>query len=356
MITSEQITEIVNECKQTIKHVFDPYRDRADKADTHIAQLQYEIQQLKVHQTALKDKLHYLQLRIDNPGAEPNQHDALGEHSADKILRNPVMDRQEYPQGMREWEIVEFRAASDKQFDMHISLNRKGYCNCKDSEGDGITLNDMLSDGKSVKSGHYSIHSVRRLSDGEVFTVGDKINYGPIKDFFINNCNEMLAHCDTQAGWAHLSVWKKHPSFTTADGAVVLEGYNIWFMHPEKAPVPTVCKAMKGLNWDNHYSSKEAAEAAYKAAVLFVTADGVAVFDEETEVWSWNDMNIFSWQLKYGLDPARPWFSTRTAAEAAYNKWLYDQPVLSLNDLYQHPLGDIWEEIKQIVKEKISKP
>jgi hypothetical protein len=337
MITSEQITDMVN-----------AVLCRADKADSHIAQLQYDIQQLRIHQTALKDKLHYLQLRIDNPSAEPNQYDAVGEHRADKILSNPIMDRQEYPKGMREWEIVEFKALSNEWLDMYETKNKTGFCNLQELDQTGMRLEGMM---QHVKEGTHAIHSVRRLSDGEVFTVGDKTDRGVIKSFSI--INEALFvfgdHWDTLLRVLNK---EKAQSFTTADGTHVLEGYNIWFMHPERHPVPTPCKAEKGLNWSNHYSTKEAAEAAYKAAVLFETADGQPIFNEETEVWSWNDMNIFSWQLKYLLDPARPWYSTLASAEAAYNKWLYEQPVLCLNDIKAIKSMKDWE---QIVKDKLAK-
>lgn len=348
MITSEQITEIVNAVKQAWHPQLMVYKNALDQyvkeTGNMISNLQYDIKQLLVHQTALTDKLHYLQLRMDNSGAEPNQHDALGEHSADKILSNPVMDRQEYPEGMREakeWEIVEFHNYT-RMSDGRFALS------------DEPKYHRFTAEYLLLSDAH--IHSVRRLSDGEVFTVVDNTVDGPIEAFDLRGSRMYVQY--RSAIWGKLSDAAKAPSFTTADGVEVLEGYNIWYMNPEDGPVPTWCKAEKGLNWDNHYSTKEAAEVAYKAAVLFTTADGVAIFNEETEVWSWNDMNIFSWQLKYLLDPARPWYSTHAAAESAYNKWLYDQPVLTLAlvKATAHLSAVELVELEQTVKNKIANP
>jgi hypothetical protein len=83
------------------------------------------------------------------------------------------------------------------------------------------------------------IHSVRRLSDGEVFTVGDKINFGtdgyngynPIEKFTIEN-HPIKYNCQALLVWNknnymfEISLWKKHKPvlFNTEDGQPIYEG------------------------------------------------------------------------------------------------------------------------------------
>ena len=50
------------------------------------------------------------------------------------------------------------------------------------------SINELLNDNQaSVKSGDLIIYSVRRLSDGEVFTIGDELLVGKIKSFLFDN-------------------------------------------------------------------------------------------------------------------------------------------------------------------------
>lgn len=82
----------------------------------------------------------------------------------------------------------------------------------------------------------WSIHSVRRLSDGEVFTVGDEINFGtdtykPIEKFTIEN-HPIKYNCQALLVWNknnymfEISLWKKSKPvlFTTEDGKPIYEG------------------------------------------------------------------------------------------------------------------------------------
>lgn len=433
--------------------MLDRQRENENYIKKHIMTLQEQLDELRMHQTALSDKLLALEHRLNDT--------------------NPAMDRQEYPQGMseaKEWEIVEFRVPTDTNVSRSWRLRadgyyypggedikhgspcvieqmmklmadgkyciwsvrrlsdntvwtvgdrevggviqgfkivnnvmfadgigtspialwrkahdweivefrstqktpglRRGYTRRKDGkymhpeyEGDAGVHSEidlLTGSGKTVGSvtdGSYIIHSVRRLSDGEVFTVGDKAtmtgkeNCPEIKSFEIVG-GKMCAIFFDIAYDIYMLI--KVESFTTADGVEVLEGYNIWFMHPESGPVPTHCKAIKGLRWENHYSTKEAAEAAYKAAVLFTTADGVDVFTGCKVYMYQQNGNICYDTAKEGSGGL--WYSTRAAAEAAYEKWLYDQPVLTFNDLdFKGIKGAYRDELKQLIKDRISK-
>lgn len=71
----------------------------------------------------------------------------------------------------KEWEILSF-------------INTAGSLWALQSDGGyGIgsnTLHEMLYIGGCVDLGHFRIQSVRRISDGEIFTIGDKIRVGEL--------------------------------------------------------------------------------------------------------------------------------------------------------------------------------
>src|SRR5690606_23114725 len=69
------------------------------------------------------------------------------------------------------------------------------------------------------------IHSVKRLSDGEVFTIGDNTKYGCIDNFYIKN-NYLLATTVLESNGRYLKDLEKSkkPLFTTEDGVDIFEG------------------------------------------------------------------------------------------------------------------------------------
>lgn len=86
-----------------------------------------------------------------------------------------------------------------------------------------------------------TIHSVKRLSDGEVFTVGDETNWGKIKGFDIHNGDIRVLY-NAIGDWQFLQsltkVKPKVPLFTTEDGCEMYTGFDgfiywvntkIWF-------------------------------------------------------------------------------------------------------------------------------
>ncbi len=96
----------------------------------------------------------------------------------------------------------------------------------------------------NLKNG-YIIHSVKRLSDGEAFTVGDIITYGKnthgerlkIEEFKINN-NKLFIKFDSDPmyfndfGCKNFQHYKK-PLFTTEDGVDIFEGDNVHWVCDE---------------------------------------------------------------------------------------------------------------------------
>ncbi len=101
----------------------------------------------------------------------------------------------------------------------------------------GWDLNLLLNEGVSVKSGDIKIHSVKRLSDDEVFTIGDRCKKGIITEFGILELHDELAvEFDNKCCTTNLnSDWcsKLQPLFTTEDGVDVYEGDRVWYFNKE---------------------------------------------------------------------------------------------------------------------------
>jgi len=133
--------------------------------------------------------------------------------------------------------------------------------------GKGATLNEMLTH-KNFKD--YSIHSVKRLSDGEIFTIGDKCitelnNYGIITSFEIYN-NELYLKSDKNIHSTFtcqikdLIIFKK-PLFTTADNVDAFIGDSVWIgIIGQKLYESTVTSNSGLCNAENIFKCKKNAE------------------------------------------------------------------------------------------------
>lgn len=99
------------------------------------------------------------------------------------------------------------------------------------NDGYGATWENALED---IKSGKYTISSVKRLSDGEVFTVGDTVQAvsGTVKfklNAFKLNSNKIECHYSLnteEGGFDYLKdiIKSENPFFTTEDGVGIHEG------------------------------------------------------------------------------------------------------------------------------------
>lgn len=75
----------------------------------------------------------------------------------------------------------------------------------------------------------YDIHSVKRLSDGEIFTVGDNTKYGCIDGFYIKNDYLLVTTVLESIGRYLKDIQRiKKPLFTTEDGVDIFEGDSYW--------------------------------------------------------------------------------------------------------------------------------
>lgn len=137
-----------------------------------------------------------------------------------------------------------------------------------------------LNEAKALADPDTSIRSVKRLSDGEVFTVGDTLDVSTdwsgsnftIGSFFVNG-EVIIASPDKEMRGYELKTWRKakqpKPLFRTEDGVDIYEGNEYWFMSTSKAVNSFIqyhCENAKkdtdhtgGGSW-KYFSTKEKAE------------------------------------------------------------------------------------------------
>ena len=70
---------------------------------------------------------------------------------------------------------------------------------------------------------YWKIHSVKRLSDGEIFTIGDKINCGLISKIVINNNSLSFYFEQKSCGYNLQTLIKWKPLFTTEQRSEIEE-------------------------------------------------------------------------------------------------------------------------------------
>lgn len=106
----------------------------------------------------------------------------------------------------------------------------------------------------------FKIHSVKRLSDGEVFTIGDFTTKGVIHKFEINPSHLSVSVGDQKTLLRTFDKIKKVPLFTTEDGVDVFAG-DAYYVVSEIFEIHFFT-AIKGHYTfrDNVFSTKEKAE------------------------------------------------------------------------------------------------
>lgn len=80
----------------------------------------------------------------------------------------------------------------------------------------------------------YKIHSVKRLSDGEIFTIGDKIRHTFGEIFIINSFDiGILGDLKLSINGKQCALYNAHhykPLFTTEDGLDIFKHDNVWWV------------------------------------------------------------------------------------------------------------------------------
>lgn len=109
---------------------------------------------------------------------------------------------------------------------------------------------------------HYDIHSVKRKSDSEIFTIGDNTNFGKIQSFNIKDSNKLIIEYYRKGDWQYLnSVQKiKKPLFISEDSKEIFEGDEFWFVNKNLNFKPTKSKNYVKNSRVLYFSTKEAAE------------------------------------------------------------------------------------------------
>lgn len=224
----------------------------------------------------------------------------LARVKADLWKEAPTLDRQDdnhvndalnYQQGKKDWEILEY----------------------KEKVGPGLIDALLLSTSHIPQ---YDIWKVRRLSDNTVWNVGDKV----------------------LSGTYHVP--QSIIRFFTFSGKLIVET-NVFILD--------ICR-LRPL-----------------AIPLFTTADGVQIFDPGADAFcllvSSKNGDLSDTIAKYKSGYVSEWresernhiYSTRAAAEKAYNAWLAEQPVLSLNDISRFIDIGTYGQLEELVKDKIAK-
>ncbi|AGO48898.1 hypothetical protein N356_gp008 [Cellulophaga phage phi14:2] len=171
---------------------------------------------------------------------------------------------------------------------------------------------------KLNKFPHLQIKSVKRLSDGEVFTVGDRICF----KYYNGNVSSILHKIEikeseivytTDYGKRTQFLNVKHvekPLFTTEDGIDIFEGDGYWYVQDGSEPT------------HHHYPNQAKYTKLKGADILKLSDKGVKRF------------------------------STKETAEEYI---LMNKPCLSINDVLSAPryLGDWSKNLKELVKSKM---
>lgn len=122
---------------------------------------------------------------------------------------------------------------------------------------------------KSLINQSFSIHSVKRVSDGEVFTVGDSITspyffpLGEVRKIEGFDINRKDGHIVEQSGgWSPLNGLKKAKPilFKTEEGVNIFEGDKYWWVTKNNEIYTATAKRYSGNPENKQFSKKEAAE------------------------------------------------------------------------------------------------
>lgn len=137
----------------------------------------------------------------------------------------------------KKYEILELKGTYNQR--IHKIINGVVFTsNSKGPINSSCWNNDPSIENILKYPNDFTIHSIKRLSDGEIFTVGDKVKQvswiGPIKEIKIvgpmNNCFVFIDCGDRVLDYLLSVVEKLTPLFKTEDGVDVFEGDLPWFL------------------------------------------------------------------------------------------------------------------------------
>jgi hypothetical protein len=246
-----------------------------------------------------------------------------------------------------------------------LSYANKTNLNCITTKRRGTERHDEF----------WNIHSVKRLSDGEVFTVGDRVKvseYGSVKTItdFIININPLVKEgmwLRYDSGSSHLShaTKAKQPIFLTHDGKDIFVGDRIIWVNKDSLlhGVFTADYGSLFLSDQVAYflSAVDAQDYIQKNQVLFTTEDGVDIKRGDMIHGIYKAGNIFAISSTVVRNDNRicevfeAIFSTIAAAE---NYVVQKSHSLSIEDFWEFvskPGSNIVKQkaLKRLVKERL---
>jgi len=201
----------------------------------------------------------------------------------------------------KEYEILSF--VCDLEY-VNVNLTRNK---------DGFYGTHNVEEKVLINSGLHHIHSVKRLLDGEIFTIGDLVDFGD----------------------------KEHHKITSF-GDLKGDKNNFWAFYDNKNNYGCNLSCLKNIKQP-----------------LFVTEDGKEVFEGDkfwypnTHVWDVNIIEANANNYHYVVDVNKyKTFSTKDKAEEYI---LENKPCLSVKDVeeFLNPSKLTWDEIREIAKSKI---
>jgi len=133
----------------------------------------------------------------------------------------------------KDYEILSFNITNPNKTKTNTLLIKhstlKDYFCFQNEQGPYFNLDEILN-----KSHIFKIHSIKRLSDGEIFTIGDKLNKSYISSILLQqDIIWLMCQGNSINSKLNNAIKVKQPLFTTEDGVDIFEGDNCWIVSKE---------------------------------------------------------------------------------------------------------------------------
>ena len=219
----------------------------------------------------------------------------------------------------------------------------------------------------------YTILSVKRLSDGEVFTVGDKVKVSThgaphsIEKFHINSDTSTFfkgvwIYYSDGASHIRNATKVKQPIFLTHDGKNIFPEDTVWYVNKENLYYDYIV-AYPEVKFNSEIRAyfltrQQAEEYVEKNKPLFTTEDGVGIKKGDTYYFVDTDLSISlsNASAGCGLYSERKYFSTY---ETAQYYVIVNAKVLSIEEFWgfvSKPGSNVVKQkaLKELVKQRLN--
>lgn len=194
-----------------------------------------------------------------------------------------------------------------------------------------------------VSKPHLQIQSIKRLQDGEVFSIGDKLSTGITIDTIEESQNYVGGVALRQSdGSATAIEVARHYQPLLEETMEIIVGDTTYLM--KKSDVDNINRILQeGI-------AKE--ETPVQDKVLLITEDGKAITDNFQKVFGvskeeWDTADIDKWDVTGSVLTTYKWFST---SEARYEWILYNKPCLSQKEIIEKILIVLPKDYKERVE------